>query len=66
MINLCLINHSSDNFERFYTVVNLIKNLIRNLIDIETVSSILQVRSYYDGLESFQITENTMNTIKIM
>ena len=55
MINLYLINHSSCTVERFYSSVNLMKNPIRNLLDVESVSTLLQVKSYYK--EDFRITQ---------
>ena len=46
MINL--IPLSNANLERMFSLMKLIKNDIRNRMDIETLSFILECKSYYE------------------
>ena len=58
MINLSLIPHSNTFVERMFNHVNLIKDEIRNLLDVATVSSLVKVKSYHlDDIELFEPTE---------
>lgn len=49
MINLMLIPHSNMFVERIFSQVNLIKTDTRASLEVDTVSSILKVKSYYLG-----------------
>ena len=41
----------------FYSQVNLIKNSLRNLLKVDTVSSILQVKTYYKEEDDFEVND---------
>ena len=47
MINLMMIPHSNCFFERMFSHVGLIKNEIKNQLDVATVSSLIKVKSFY-------------------
>jgi len=57
-INILLIPHSNCFVERMYSFMNIIKTPIRNSLDINTVSSILQIKSYYEEQELFEPDED--------
>ena len=60
MINLMLILNSNIYVERSFSKVNIIKNKMRNSLDVSTVSSIMKIKSFYEKFltELFEPTED--------
>ena len=56
-INICELIHSYCTVDIFYSQVNLIKNSLRNLLKVDTVSSILQVKTYYKEEDDFEVND---------
>ena len=62
MINLMLIPHSNAFVERMFSHVKIIKNEIRNTLDVATVSSLIKIKSFYlDSEELFEPNEDHYN-----
>ena len=57
-INLLLIRHSNSNIERAFSAIRIIKTEKRNSLDVATVSSIMQVKSFYDNNSKFEPDED--------
>ena len=57
-INILMILHSNCFVERMYSFVNIIKNPIRNQLAVESVSAILQIKSYYNEDDEFEPDED--------
>ena len=57
-VNLLLIPHLNCYVERMYSFVKIIKSPIRNQLDVESVSSILEVKSDYDDDQQFEPDED--------
>ena len=54
-----LIPHSNVYGERSFSKVNIIKNEMRNSLDISTVSSIMKIKFFYENFdELFEPTED--------
>jgi hypothetical protein len=53
-INLLLIRHSNSNIERAFSAVKIIKNDKRNSLEVSTVSSISQVKSFHENDSKFE------------
>jgi len=51
IINLLIIPHSNCFVERVFSLVNLTKTRCRNLLEVSTVSTQLQVKTYHDDNE---------------
>ena len=49
MINRILIPHSNAHVERIFSIVNATKTDSRNLLEVTTVNSIIQVKAYYES-----------------
>ena len=47
MINIMLIPNSNTYVERMFNHVNVIKDEMRNLLEVATIWSLLKVKSYY-------------------
>ena len=59
MINLMLIPHSNCFVERMFSHVSIIKNEIRNQLDVATVASLIKIKSFYiDQKELFEPTKD--------
>ena len=59
MINLMLIPHSNCFIERMFSHVSIIKNGIRNQLDVATVASLIKIKSFYiDQKELFEPTKD--------
>ena len=59
MINLMLIPHSNCFVERIFSQVSIIKNEIRNQLDVATVASLIKIKSFYiDQKELFEPTKD--------
>jgi hypothetical protein len=54
MVNILLIPHSNADCERVFSQIKLTKTSQRNLLDITTVSYLMQVKTYYDDFQDFE------------
>ena len=57
-INLMLIRHSNANVERAFSSIKIIKNALRNSLEVATVSSIMQVKTFYVNDSNFEPDED--------
>ena len=57
-INMMLIPHSNSFTERVFSIVKHTKTDLRNLLDVSTVSAIVQIKTYYSEDEMLEIDED--------
>ena len=59
-INLMLIPNSNAYTERVFSMVKHTKTDLRNLLEVTTVSTMMQIKTYYEENEILQVDEDNM------